>query len=160
MGKPFFDVFPSLKLEKNVHDIMEQTTVEKVSATKRKDYLRVYILSSRLIMKEDIWQTESAIKSQLFPTANLTVKVYEKFALSEQYNAQKLLDVYYDSMLQEIREYSNVEYNILKNAQFSFPQENSVVVSLEDSVIVRSKEEELTDILQKISGAVWFFNSD
>ena len=50
MGKPFFEVFPSLKLDKKVHDIMEQTTVEKVTATKRKDFLRIYVKSSRLIL--------------------------------------------------------------------------------------------------------------
>ena len=150
MGKPFFEVFPSLTLERNVRDIMEQTSVEKVSATKKKDYLRVYILSERLIFKEDIWQTEQAIKSQLFPRVNLTVKIYEKFNLSEQYNPQKLLDVYFESILQEVREYSNVEYNVLKNAQLSYPQENQVIINLEDTVIARSKEEELSNILQKI----------
>ncbi len=150
MGKPFFEVFPSLKLEQNVHDIMERTTVEKVSATKKKDYLRIYIHSNRLILKEDIWHTENCIKAQLFPNVNLVVKIYEKFNLSSQYTPEKLLDMYLDSILEEVREYSNVIFNLLKNAIFSFPQENIVILSLEDSVIARSKEEELYDILQKI----------
>ncbi len=150
MGKPFFEVFPSLKLEQKVHDIMEQTTVEKVSATKKKDYLRIYIQSSRLILKEDIWHTENCIKAQLFPNMNLVVKLYEKFNLSSQYTPEKLLDMYLDSILEEVREYSNVEFNLLKNAHFLFPQEELVILSLEDSVIARSKEEELCDILLKI----------
>ncbi len=150
MGKLFFEVFPSLKLESKVYDIMAQTTVEKVSATKRKDYLRIYVQSERLILKEDIWQAESCIKSQLFPDVNLVVKIYEKFSLSTQYTPKKLLDIYLDSMLAEIREYSNVEYNILKNALFEYPQDNVVIVNLEDSVIARSKEEDLTNVLQKI----------
>ena len=54
MGKPFFEVFPSLKLDNKVRDIMGQTTVEKVTATKRKDFLRIYVNSSRLIYKQDI----------------------------------------------------------------------------------------------------------
>ena len=66
MGKPFFDVFPSLKLSGSVRDIMEQTTVEKISATKRKDYLRIYILSERLILKEDIWGSEYKRTRKLF----------------------------------------------------------------------------------------------
>ena len=150
MGKPFFEVFPSLTLENKVHDIMEQTMVDKVSATKRKDFLRIYILSSRLIMKDDIWFTEKAIKGQLFPNANMTIKIYEKFELSTQYTPEKLLDVYFESILAEIQEYSYVAYNIMKNAQFSYPAENKLIVNLEDTVIARSKEEELTDILQKI----------
>ena len=150
MGKPFFEVFPSLTLEKKIYDIMEQTSVEKVTATKRKDFLRVYILSSRLIMKEDIWYTEEAIKNQLFPSANITIKIYEKFELSTQYTPEKLIDIYLDSMLAEMMDYSHVTYNLLKNAIFEFPSETKMIVNLEDSVIARSKEEELNDILQKI----------
>ena len=52
MGKPFFEVFPSLKLDKKVHDIMEQTTVEKVTATKRKDFLRIYINYKYIVFKK------------------------------------------------------------------------------------------------------------
>ena len=142
MGKPFFDVFPSLKLSGSVRDIMEQTTVEKISATKRKDYLRIYILSERLILKEDIWYAEKCIKEQLFPDASIVVKIYEKFSLSTQYTPEKLLDVYLESILAEIREYSNMEYNILKAGKFEFPAEDEVVIRLEDSVIARSKEED------------------
>ena len=161
MGKPFSEVFPSLSLEKNVSDIMNQTEVEKVSSTKKKDYLRIYIKSNRLIGKEDIYSVESTIKNQLFPGAALTVKIYERFELSSQYTPENLLELYYESMLYEIQEYSNILYNMLKSAVFSFPATNQMVVSLEDSVIARSKEEELTDILQKIMvercGLIWRF---
>ena len=150
MGKPFFEVFPSLKLDKKVRDIMEQTTVEKVTATKRKDFLRVYLLSSRLIYKQDVWEAEKQIKNQLFPNANMTVKIYEKFTLSGQYTPQKLLDVYRDSVLEELREYSHVEYNIFKTAEITYPDVTKVNLVLEDTVIARSKEEEILRIVEKI----------
>ena len=150
MGKPFFEVFPVLKLEGNVHAIMEQTLVEKVSSTKKKDFLRVYIKSNRLITKEDIWYTEQCIKNQLFPNIGMIVKLYEHFELSAQYTPEKLMDVYYESILAEIQDYSHVMYNIFKNAQFAYPTEVKMIMNLEDTVIARSKEEELTEILQKI----------
>ena len=62
MGKPFFEVFPSLKLDGGIHDIMEQTSVEKISATKSRDFLRIYLFSTRLIIKDDIWSAEEQIK--------------------------------------------------------------------------------------------------
>ena len=34
MSKPFFSVFATLSLNKNLHTVMEQVTVERVSATK------------------------------------------------------------------------------------------------------------------------------
>lgn len=43
MGKPFFEVFPSLKLDRETHDIMEQTSVEKVSATKSRIFTHLFI---------------------------------------------------------------------------------------------------------------------
>ena len=54
MSKPFFEVFPSLQLNTDIRDLMGQTEVERVSATKRRDFLRVYLKSTRLIQKADI----------------------------------------------------------------------------------------------------------
>jgi len=150
MGKPFFEVFPTLELNKSIYDIMEQTTVEKVSATKRKDFLRVYLFSTRLIQKEIIWSVEREIKNQLFPNANLTVKIYERFALSSQYNAEKLLNIYGDSILEELKEYSHIEYNAFKTAEFAYPEADRMVLTVEDTVLNKSKEEELIRVLEKI----------
>ncbi len=148
--KPFFEVFPSLQLKKGLQELMEQTGVEKISATKRKDFLRIYLFSTRLISKEDIWSVEREIKGQLFPHAGMTVKIYERFALSSQYDAQKLMDVYGDSILLELKEYSHIEYNAFRTAQITYPHENSMVITVEDTVLNHSKEEELKRVLDKI----------
>ena len=150
MGKPFFEVFPSLKLDQSIHDIMEQTSVEKISATKRKDYLRIYLFSTRLIFKDDIWLTESQIKRQLFPSANMTVKIYERFELSSQYTPEKLMDLYRDSILQELKEYSHIEYNAFRTAKISYPAQDKVLLAVEDNVLSRSKEAELIRVLEKV----------
>ncbi len=150
MGKPFFEVFPSLKLNKSIHDIMEQTNVEKISATKRKDFLRIYLFSKRLILKKDICETENEIKKQLFPNAELTVKIYERFELSSQYTPEKLMDIYRDSILEELRDYSHIEYMAFKTAELSYPDPDKMIITVEDTVLNRSKEEELTRILEKI----------
>lgn len=150
MGKPFFEVFPSLQLEHNIHDIIGQTSVEKICATKQRDFLRIYIYSTRLIEKKDVWYTEHAIKKQLFPNTNITVKIYEHFELSSQYTPEKLLDLYRESILSELKEYSHIEYNAFRTAQLSYPEQNQLVVTLEDNVLARSKEEELIRILEKV----------
>ena len=49
MATQFFDVFPPLKLDKKIQDLFEQVSVEKVSATKRRDLIRVTILCDYLI---------------------------------------------------------------------------------------------------------------
>ncbi len=148
--KPFFEVFPSLKLNSPLKDMLEQTKVEKISATKRKDYLRIYLFSTRLIAKADIWTVEEEIKKQLFPNANMMIKIYERFELSAQYSPEKLMGLYKESILAELREYSHIEYNAFKAAEITYPDEGKMVLTVEDTVLIRSKEEELIRVLEKI----------
>ena len=150
MGKKFFDVFPTLKLDTGLKDLYEQVTVDKVSATKRKDFLRVYISSDRLIQKEDVFRVEGEIKRQFFPNAAMVIKFYERFSLSAQYTPEKLMDAYRDSILLELREYSPVEYNLFKKADISFEENNRLLLTVEDTVLGQGKAEELVRILDKI----------
>jgi len=150
MAKKFFEVFPTLKLDKNLQELFGQVSVERVSATKRRDFIRIYISCDRLIQKENILLVENRIKTGLFPNAKLTVKIYEKYRLSSQYNPEKLMNTYKDSILMELREYDHIEYNTFKNASVTYPDEKRVVLTVEDSVLVRSREEDLLRILEKI----------
>lgn len=150
MAKQFFEVFPTLKLEAKIRDIFEQVMVEKVSATSRRDLIRITIVSDYLIQKETIFRVEKDIKKQFFSNHDVTVKLYEKFHLSEQYNPEKLMDAYRDSILLELRNYSPIEYNLFKGAQIAFPEDGELLLSIEDSVPARSKSDELTRILEKI----------
>lgn len=81
MSKTFFEVFPTLALDAQVKQQLEQVEVEKITSTSRKDFLRVYISSSHLIQKEIILKLEREIKEQLFAKAAMTIKIYEKFQL-------------------------------------------------------------------------------
>ncbi|MDO4302908.1 MAG: PolC-type DNA polymerase III [Bacillota bacterium] len=150
MAKQFFDVFPTLKLDGKIKDMFEQVMVEKVSATKRRDLIRVTIVSDYLIQKETVFKVEQEIKKQFFSSHNVTVKLYEKFHLSGQYNPEKLLNAYKDSILLELRDYSPIEYNLFKTADIAFPGEKELMLTIEDCVPARSKAEELSRILEKI----------
>ncbi len=150
MSKKFFDVFPTLKLDTGIGDLFEQVMVEKVSATKRKDFLRIYISSERLIQKEDVFRVEREIKKQFFPNAAMTIRIYERYHLSSQYNPKKFMNIYRDSILLELREYSPIEYNLFKNADIDYPSEKQVMLTVEDSVLGKGKAEELVRILDKI----------
>ncbi|NLL76518.1 MAG: PolC-type DNA polymerase III [Clostridiales bacterium] len=158
--KKFFEVFPTLQLDDKMQDLFEQVEIERISATRRKDFLRVYISSDRLIHKEDILKAEGAIKKQLFPSFQMTVKIYEKYHLSAQYNPEKFMKIYKDSIMLELKEYSPIEYNIFKNADISYPGENKILLTLEDSVPARSKSEELVRVLQKIYNERFEFQVD
>ena len=150
MEKKFFETFPNLKLEGMQKDLFDQVTVVKITATKRKDLLRIYIKSERLIEKEYVYAVEKEIKNQFFPKDNITIKIYEKFVLSGQYNPEKLMDVYRESLLMEIRECEHMLYTMFRQAEMSFPDNNTMILVLEDSVIAKLKEDELISILDKV----------
>ena len=150
MEKQFFDVFPSLKLDKKNQDLFEQVMVEKVSATKRRDFIRVTIVSEYLISKEIIFKVENEIKKQLFASHDVKIKIYEKFKLSGQYTPEKLMDAYRESILLELREYSPVEYNLVKGADVAFEGEKKLLLTIEDTVLAKSKAAEMIHILEKI----------
>lgn len=86
----------------------------------------------------------------MVPDANLTVKIYEKFELSSQYNPEKLIDIYKESILEEFREYSHIQYNALKTARIEYPADNEMLITMEDTVLNRSMEGEILQILEKI----------
>lgn len=150
MEKRFFDVFPKLKLDRQSNELFEQVTVEKVSATKSRDFVRVSISSDYLIPKETIYKVEKEIKKQFFDRHQVTIKLYERFHLSEQYTPENLLREYGPSILLELKEYSPVEYNIFKSAQISYPEQSQILLTVEDTVLARSKASELIRIMEKV----------
>ena len=137
-AKPFFEVFPTLEIKGKLRDRLEQTSVERVSATKQRDRISIYLYSTRLITKEDIWAAEKEIKAQLFPKASLTVRIFERFELSAQYTPENLMEVYRDSILAELQEYSHVEYNAFRTADISYPESGGVELTIEDTIPNRS----------------------
>ena len=150
MGKQFFEVFPKLKLDQKNQDLFEQTEIEKVTTTKSRELIRVTFLSRHLIQKENVLKVENEIKKQFFQDYTVRVKLYERFQLSGQYTPEKLMELYRDSILLELKNYSPVEYNIFKGADISYPDEGEIHLTIDDTVPARSRKDELIRILQKI----------
>lgn len=150
MAKLFFDVFPTLEVEGNIKKLLTETEVTKVGMNHQKDHLRVYLLSTRLIHKKDIYQLESAIENQIFKGRQMQVKIIEKYQLSEQYTPEKLLDLYKDSILEELRNYSLMEYNLLRTAKMEFSETNRMLLTLENTIIAQTRSKEIVEFLEKV----------
>ena len=150
MEKPFFDVFPTLEMNAELKNLFSVTKITRVAMTRARDFLKVYLSSEKLIRKKDIYQVENAIREQLFSGVPMTVKIIEKFSLSRQYTPEKLMDAYKDSILLELKEYSIFEFNLFRKADCVFENEDTLHLTLEETVISEGKGEELIRILEKI----------
>ncbi len=150
MSKPFFDVFPTLQIENPLHDRLAAAQVERVTAPKGGGSMRIYLFSSWLLPKEDVWETEREIKRQLFPNLSLTVRIQERFELSSQYTPQNLLEIYRESILAELKDYSHVLYNAFRGAEITYPHPGQMQIAIEDTVLNRDRAGELERVLEKV----------
>ncbi|MDD7637248.1 MAG: PolC-type DNA polymerase III N-terminal domain-containing protein, partial [Clostridiales bacterium] len=62
MTKLFFDVFPTLEIDGNMKKLLTEAEVTKVGMNHEKTHLRVYLSSTRLIHKNDIYRLEQSIE--------------------------------------------------------------------------------------------------
>lgn len=150
MEKPFLEVFPGLHIADELKELLKLVVVEKVTMTKDRSSIRVYIRSPRLIHKKNIYALEDGIAKQLFPGRPITIKILEKYRLSAQYTPEKLYDVYRDSILMELKNYGMIEYNILRRADTKFVTDDKMVMTIEDNLIYRERSKEVGRVLEKI----------
>ncbi|MCI5856100.1 MAG: PolC-type DNA polymerase III [Agathobacter sp.] len=150
MSKAFAEVFPTLKLDEELKRLLDTAEVTKISANHDHSHIRIYLLAERLIFKSKIWKLEEEIKSQIFANQNVAVKIIEKFRLSEQYNAKTLTEIYFDSVLEELYAYSVLEYNLLRTAKKEFDKPNHLILTLEKTIIAKTRTNELLEFLEKI----------
>ena len=150
MERRFFDVFPTLEVDDELHQLLDMVTVTRVVCNKARTRLRIYILSERWIHKKYITAIEEQIRRQCFPGSPMEVIVIERFRLSMQYTAQNFLDAYRDSMELELKAFSELEYSLFKAAEITFPQEKTLHMTLPDTLIAKEKAQILTEYLHKV----------
>ena len=149
MEKRFFTVFPDLKLNSELTELFDLVEVEKVTTNRAKNAIRVYILSRRLIDKKTLHYVESEIEKQLFGGLQVSVFFVEKFQLSEQYTVENLFNVYFESIMAELRSKSRILSNIIKKAKCTFEGKH-MNIEVEETALNLEKLDELKMILLDI----------
>ena len=150
MAKNFAEVFPALKLEPELQHLLEKTEVTKISANHDRSHVRIYLLAERLIFKKNIHRIEEEIKNQIFQNPAVTVRIFEKFRLSAQYTPEFLWEAYRDSVLEELNDYSVLVYNLLRTAQLTFLPDNHLKLTLEETIIAKTRTDELVEFLENV----------
>ena len=139
MSKPFFEVFPTLKVNDRLKMMFTGVEVMKVTTNSARDFIRVHIFSRHLIQKKSIYDMEAMLKEQLFSMTRIQVQILEDYELSQQYTPENLMNEYYDSILLEAGMKSVVERNMLQTAEYSFENGNILCLKLADTVIAEGR---------------------
>ena len=150
MSKPFFEVFPTLKVKDDIQMMFQGVEVTKVSTNSTRDFIRVSLYSRHLIQKKHIYEVERLLKQQLFARSHIQVSVKEQYDLSEQYTPENLMNEYYDSFLMELDQRSVVERNMLQNASYEFENGNILCLTLTDTIVAQGKKDSLSTYLSDV----------
>ena len=150
MSKAFREAFPTLKLEEELEGLLDTTEVTKISANHEHTHIRIYLRAKRLIFKKNIWKLEKAITEQIFQNRVIQVKIIESYELSEQYTPKSLIEVYKDSILDELNAYSVLEYNLLRTADMEFPEDDRLILTMDETIIAKTRTDEIIEFLEKV----------
>ena len=150
MSKAFREAFPTLKLEEELEGLLDTTEVTKISANHEHTHIRIYLRAKRLIFKKNIWKLEKAITEQIFQNRAIQIKIIESYELSEQYTPKSLIEVYKDSILDELNAYSVLEYNLLRTADMEFPEEDRLILTMDETIIAKTRTDEIIEFLEKV----------
>jgi DNA polymerase-3 subunit alpha (Gram-positive type) len=150
MEKMFAEVFPPLHLDQGLTELLEQVRVERITSNRAKTYVKVYLVSGKLIHREQLFQLECVLKRQIFGKNPVELKIVERFELSGQYTPEKVLELYRDSILFELKSYNILEYNLFRRAEISFLNKNQMHLVLEKTTLGQDAADDLVRVLHKI----------
>ncbi len=150
MAKSLGDVFPQLELNHDLAKLFAAAQVERVTTNSTRTLIRVHLTSDRLLAKPSLDALEHEIRQQVFSDQNIDVEIRERFLLSDTYTMPQLVEAYWDSVLEECHKKSLVEYNLLRTADRECPDEDSLIVILDDTFVAHQREEEIYRFLSQI----------
>ena len=150
MAASFFEVFPVLKLNKGLADLLEEAVVEKITSSQIKKRIKVYVKSCRLLTYDQIRHIECQIENQLFENTGVCVDVIDRYELSGQYTPERLMTIYFDSFEAELKDSSDLEANIFHKAKKEFSDSNRMTLTVEDNFITSARIESIRDRLIRI----------
>ncbi len=150
MSKSLGDVFPQLELNNELAELFSSAQVERVTTNQTRSLVRVHLTSERLLAKPSLDALAYEIRRQVFSGQDIAVEIRERFLLSDTYTMTQLVEEYWDSILEEFRKKSLVEYNIMRIAGRECPDGDSLIVTLDDTLVARQREEEIYLFLSQI----------
>ncbi|MCT4545427.1 MAG: PolC-type DNA polymerase III [Vallitalea sp.] len=131
MSKCFVDVFNDIYLNDNIAAYFNNAEVKKVVIDSRVKELQIYVVFKNIVHVRFIQQVEKLIKNNLCTNSDLDVKIISEFDVN--YDLDKLLLLYQESILYELKQFSPICFGILKKANINTDNSN-IIITLKNDV--------------------------
>ena len=147
--KPFFSVFPDLKVSDDVRSLFEDANIREITLKKKENTLKISFQCDHLISRVDTWRMERTIREQLFSKRFVKIRFQESYHLSEQYNLKYLMEHYMKSFLFELKGKGEVIFNVVRKGDYKV-SDNVITFYFEDTFVNRNKAPEIKDFFETI----------
>ena len=143
----FFDAFVGLSANQELTSLYEDVEVTRVVASKQSKKLYICIKSTHLIDRPQIIKMQDLLNKQLFLHTKNKAILKPQFELSAQYDLANLFPMYRDTILDELREESLVNYMILANADIQI-EGMEMRIGVTDNCVIKDKTPKLKEYLE------------
>ena len=109
----------------------------------------IHTASSHIIQTADIRKMENLLNQQIFFHTDNRAIIKAKFNLSAQYDLSNLFPIYRDSLLDELKEDSIINYHILANGKVTI-EDMDMNIKVKDNYIIKEKVIFIKNFLQVI----------
>ena len=147
--KPFFSVFPDLKVSDDVRSLFEDANIREITLKKKENTLKISFQCDHLISRVDTWRMERTIREQLFSKHFVKIRFQESYHLSEQYNLKYLMEHYMKSFLFELKGKGEVIFNVVRKGDYRI-EDDVITFYFEDTFVNRNKAPEIKEFFEMI----------
>ena len=147
--KPFFSVFPDLKVSDDVRSLFEDANIREITLKKKENMLKISFQCDHLISRVDTWRMERTIREQLFSKRFVKIRFQESYHLSEQYNLKYLMEHYMKSFLFELKGKGEVIFNVVRKGDYRI-EDDVITFYFEDTFVNRNKAPEIKEFFEVI----------
>ena len=147
--KPFFSVFPDLKVSDDVRSLFEDANIREITLKKKENTLKISFQCDHLISRVDTWRMERTIREQLFSKRFVKIRFQESYHLSEQYNLKYLMEHYMKSFLFELKGKGEVIFNVVRKGDYKI-EDDVITFYFEDTFVNRNKAPEIKEFFEVI----------
>ena len=147
----FMTVFPGVEMTKELAGLFTEVYVTKVTIYDSKNILQVDIRSRHIISRPNIEKAEEYIRKFVFGNKRYTVQIREHYTLSTQYNLEAIVKAYQDSILYDIRSFSNVGYRLISRSIGElYCDGDAITIAIEDSKIAHIHAEKIKAYMEEM----------